>query len=84
MQFIINNKMQTKPKDRVKKAEVVYKQVSHSSDGSAGWMYFLGVIGAATYYISTSNGFWMGTLGLLKALVWPAFLVFEILKFLAV
>jgi hypothetical protein len=49
--------------------------------GSA--VYALGVIGAAIYYISISTGFWMGVLGVLKAFVWPAFLVFELLKFLA-
>lgn len=43
--------------------------------------YGLGVIGAATYYILQATGFWMGTLGVLKALVWPAFLVYEVLKF---
>ena len=49
--------------------------------GCGGCGYILGIIGAATYYISTAVGFWAGVLGLLKALVWPAFLVFEILKF---
>ena len=44
--------------------------------------YFLGIIGAAVYYISTATGFWNGVVGLLKAIVWPAFLVFELLKFL--
>ena len=53
-----------------------------SSCGGAG--YFVGFIGAAVYYISTASGFWNGVLGLLKALVWPAFLVYELLKFLAV
>ncbi|MEK6927068.1 MAG: hypothetical protein AABX11_01410 [Nanoarchaeota archaeon] len=45
--------------------------------------YGLGFLGAAIYYISTATGFWAGVLGILKALVWPAFLVFEALKFLA-
>ena len=45
--------------------------------------YGLGVIGAAVYYISTATGFWNGVLGLLKALVWPAFLVYEVLKYVA-
>ena len=44
--------------------------------------YFLGFIGAAVYYISTATGFWNGVLGVLKAIVWPAFLVYEALKFL--
>lgn len=47
-----------------------------------GCGYFLGFLGAAIYYISTATGFWNGVLGLLKALVWPAFLIFEALKFL--
>lgn len=51
--------------------------------GCGGCGYGLGVLGAAIYYISTASGFWMGVLGILKALVWPAFLVFELLKFLA-
>lgn len=44
--------------------------------------YGLGVIGAAVYYISTATGFWNGVLGVLKSLIWPAFVVFEILKFI--
>ena len=47
-----------------------------------GVSYVLGVIGAAVYYISTATSFWMGFLGFLKALVWPAFLVYELLKYL--
>ena len=47
-----------------------------------GAIYGLGFIGAAVYYISTATGFWMGVLGFLKALVWPAFLVYGLLKFL--
>ncbi|MBS4061717.1 MAG: hypothetical protein KG029_15060 [Bacteroidetes bacterium] len=43
-------------------------------------IYGLGVIGAAVYFISSSTGFLMGVVGLLKALVWPAFLVYELLK----
>jgi hypothetical protein len=49
--------------------------------GGAG--YGLGFLGAAIYYLSTATGFWMGVLGILKAIVWPAFLVFHLLKFLA-
>jgi hypothetical protein len=49
---------------------------------TCGGIYGLGFIGAVVYYISTSTGFWMGVLGVLKALVWPAFLVFEVLKYL--
>lgn len=43
-------------------------------------VYGLGFIGAAVYYISTAAGFWAGVLGILKAVVWPAFLVYGLLK----
>lgn len=50
---------------------------------TSGPLYFLGGLGAAIYYVSTATDFWMGVLGILKALVWPAFLVFDALKFLS-
>lgn len=51
--------------------------------GCSGAVYGLGFVGAVIYYISTATGFWNGVLGILKAIVWPAFLVFELLKYLA-
>lgn len=48
----------------------------------SGAVYGLGVIGAAIYFISTATTFWIGVVGFLKALVWPAFLVYELFKFL--
>lgn len=44
---------------------------------STSGFYFLGFLGSAIYFISHANGFWDGVLGFLKALVWPAFLVYE-------
>lgn len=49
-------------------------------NASQGAVYGLGLIGAAVYHISVSTSFWMGVLGFLKALVWPAFLVYEAFK----
>jgi hypothetical protein len=54
------------------------KEVKSNAPSSA--VYGVGIIGAAVYYISAATGFWMGVLGVLKALVWPAFLVYEALK----
>ena len=48
----------------------------------AGAVYGLGIIGAAVYFISSAAGFWVGVLGFLKALVWPAFLVYEACKYM--
>jgi hypothetical protein len=48
-----------------------------SNGAQSGGLYGLGLIGAAVFFISEATGFWMGVVGFLKALVWPAFLVFE-------
>jgi len=50
--------------------------------GCGSAIYGLGFIGSAVYFISTASGFWAGVLGLLKAIVWPAFLVYNLMKFL--
>ena len=54
------------------------KDVPGNAPASA--VYGVGLIGAAVYYISIATGFWIGVLGFFKALVWPAFLVYEALK----
>ena len=54
------------------------KDVQNNAPSSA--VYGVGIIGAAVYYISIATGFWVGVLGVLKALVWPAFLVYEALQ----
>ena len=53
-----------------------------AANGAAGGVYGLGFIGALVYYIQTATGFWVGVLGVLKALVWPGFVVYEVMKFL--
>lgn len=50
--------------------------------GPCGGAYGLAFIGAAVYYIQHSTTFWMGVLGVLKALIWPAMLVYKMLEFL--
>jgi hypothetical protein len=47
--------------------------------GSCGAVYGLGFVGAAIYYISNAPTFWTGVLGFLKAIVWPAILVYKLL-----
>jgi hypothetical protein len=55
--------------------------VQRSGGGNA--VYGLGLIGALVYYIGHAHGFWPVILGILKAIVWPAFLVYDLLKFLS-
>ncbi len=50
------------------------------NSGPSGAVYGLGFIGAAIYYISHAAGFWAGVLGFLKAIIWPALLVYHALK----
>lgn len=50
--------------------------------GCGGALYGLGFLGALVYYLTTATSLAGGVLGVLKALVWPAFLVYGLLKFL--
>jgi hypothetical protein len=40
------------------------------------------MIGAWVYYIGQATTFGLGLLGFLKGIVWPAFLVFALMKYL--
>lgn len=53
----------------------------HAS-GVSSCIYGLGLIGAAVYYLQQADSFWVGVLGFLKAIVWPAMLVYKLLSFL--
>ena len=56
---------------------------SNYGPGGGGAVYGLGLIGALVHYLQAADGFGSGVLGVLKALVWPAFVVYDLLKFLA-
>lgn len=48
------------------------------SQGSGGGVaYFLGFIGALVFFWQQANGFGEHLIALLKAFVWPAFLVYQ-------
>jgi len=52
--------------------------------GSAGAVYGLGFVGAVIYYIQLAPTFWAGVIGVLKAMVWPAFFVYHALKYFGI
>ncbi len=56
------------------------RNMNNTHGGNA--VYGLGFIGAIVYYFSTATSFWLFVIGFLKAMVWPAFLVYEALKYL--
>jgi len=63
----------------VKKKWNSWEGCSSCGCGKGGCIYGLGFIGAAIYYIQAATGFWGGVVGVLKAVVWPAFLVHKLL-----
>jgi len=67
---------ETNTEDRGWRTKVIYKRNASEA------VYGLGLLGAWFYYITTATTFWVGVLGVIKGVFWPAFLVFELLKFL--
>jgi hypothetical protein len=60
----------------VRKQKVIYRGSSSEA------VYGLGLIGAWVYYLTHATSIWMGVLGILKGVFWPAVLVYELMKFL--
>ncbi len=58
------------------------KNMKKNINEGGSFIWVLGFIGAAIYFISNATTFWMGVVGFLKALVWPAFLVYKAFEFL--
>ncbi|MFC6236506.1 hypothetical protein [Longivirga aurantiaca] len=55
------------------------KNSSTGAGAGGGAVYGLGLIGAAVWYWQQADGFGGHIVGLLKALVWPAFVVYDLL-----
>ena len=51
-----------------------------ATTGATSGAYGLAFIGAAVYFIGHAATFGAGVLGFLKALVWPAFVVYALMK----
>jgi hypothetical protein len=50
--------------------------------GTSNCIYGMAFIGAAIYFIQHADSFWMGVLGVLKAIIWPVMVVYHLLGFL--
>lgn len=68
--------------ETTEKAELKCCNNRGASAGVSGGVYGLAFIGALVYFLQHSTTFWAGVLGVLKALVWPAILVYHALGFL--
>ena len=53
-----------------------------NNNGISGGAYGMAFIGAAVYFISHAATFWAGVIGFIKALFWPAFLIYRLLEYL--
>jgi hypothetical protein len=67
--------------DSVKHEEHRERKVIYRTSANVP-VYGFGLIGALVYYIGHATTFWIGVLGFFKAMVWPAMLVYEMLKYL--
>ena len=52
------------------------------NNGVSGGVYGLAFVGALVYYLQHATSFWGGVLGIFKALIWPALLIYKLLEFL--
>ncbi len=60
-----------------------HKQYSMHGAGYLGFYSVLAYIGAAIYFISQTNGgFWVVILALLKAIIWPVYAIYNVLRVL--
>ncbi len=55
-----------------------WKNSNMNGSNPAGPVYFFGFIGAFVYFLHISYGFWPSVVAFLKALVWPAYLVYHL------
>ena len=53
-----------------------------NDNGMVGGIYGMAFIGAAIYFIQHAATFWLGVLGIIKSLLWPAVLIYKLLEFL--
>jgi hypothetical protein len=53
---------------------------NNSAHGSAGALYFVGFIGSLVYWMQAAIGFGAVVTGFLKAMVWPAYIVYKLLE----
>jgi hypothetical protein len=80
----MENKMPNEKGSSAQHDEDVVKNRNNSKgkdNGLVGGIYGMAFIGAAIYFIQHATTFWMGVLGLIKSLLWPAVLVYKLLEF---
>jgi hypothetical protein len=65
------------------KSDNAFVKITHEH-GPSGFIFFAAYIGAVVYFFQQSPDFWGFILALIKAMVWPAFLLYGGLRALGV
>ena len=69
--------------DETSSPDSYQKRKGYNRSGNlSGGVYGMAFIGALIYYIQHATTLWMGILGFLKAVVWPAILIYRVMEFL--
>jgi hypothetical protein len=74
----------------MKKVEKIIEECGEKPDfkhhcchgGSSNAIYGLGVVGALAYFLQGTNGFGAVIIGIGKAIIWPALVIFKLLTYL--
>jgi hypothetical protein len=56
-------------------------QLNRMTDQNSA-IYAMAFLGALVYFIQHAGTFWEGALGVLKAMAWPAILIYKVLELL--
>ena len=67
-------------KEEVVKKEV--KVINKYNGGASGAVYGLGLIGALVYYLQGTSNFPDALMGIIKAILWPGFLIYKVFQVL--
>ncbi len=51
-----------------------------TSDGMGTMLYFVGFVGSVVYWMQAAEGFGAVITGVLKSMVWPAYIVYKLLE----
>lgn len=62
-----------------KKEKKSWKPQAKTPGSPGSFVWFTGFIGASVYYIEQVDNLGAGVVAILKAIVWPAFLVYKLL-----
>lgn len=62
-------------------ADKSWKQIHNGGPGSNA-VYGIGLVGALIYYLQHSHTLTEGLFGIVKAILWPGFLIYKVLELL--